>query len=146
MLAAGAAEPASVPVAEEVLVEGQRLSEIEQALRDRLKDLGYGRVITLGHRSWFVNHKVWKPFLMVHDEGFARIRTVPALPLGWGPPIEPPTAYPGLANGADLLDHESDRPQAHLLTTSPRARKSERARIATTIEPYLADQIGRAHV
>ncbi|MCA9490788.1 MAG: hypothetical protein KC621_12755 [Myxococcales bacterium] len=139
VLAAFGAEPAPTPVSEEVLVEVQRLSEAREATRDRLKDLGYGRVLSLGHKSWFVNHKLWKPFLMVHDEGFARIRTVPLLPIGVGPPIEPPSAYPGLATGADVIDHENQMPMASFLTTSPRARKSERARIATTLEPYLAN-------
>lgn len=95
MMLAGAAEPEDDEISEEVVVEAQlRISEAREAVHRELRSQGYRRVLKLGDRSWYWNlGKMWRPGVMVHEQGFVRVRGRPLLPLGvrpspFGGPVE----------------------------------------------------------
>ncbi|MEO0600027.1 MAG: hypothetical protein AAF211_01245 [Myxococcota bacterium] len=61
----------------------QSLDAAREAVHEELRrSWGYRRFLRLGARSWYLHPKLWKPGVMVHDEGFVRIRGRPILPLG----------------------------------------------------------------
>lgn len=97
-LAVAVAQTADVP--EEVIVTApRRLSEAIGATHRALRARGYVRVLRLGQRSIYLHPQLWRPRVMVHDQGFARIsRGPPVLPAGasierleWG--AEPTEVY-----------------------------------------------------
>lgn len=117
----------------EVIVAEQRLSTAKEHVVRVMKGEGYFRFVHLGRRSYWLNPKVWKPWVMVHDEGFARIRGVAALPL-------PILAAPPPPTSATLPDSPPVRGgTATLLTQSPRARRAQKERMAEQVEPALAE-------
>jgi hypothetical protein len=118
--AAFAEEPAL-----EVIVAEQRLSTAKEHVARVMKGEGYFRLAHLGHRSYWISGKVWKPWVMLHDEGFARVRGVAALPLPGartGPPLE----------GTPVAT-------TTFITQSRRARRSQKERMVEQIEPALAE-------
>lgn len=116
----------------EVIVSGQRLSEANEAVRERLHGEGYFKLIGLGERSFFVNSRPWKPWVMVHEQGFARIRGVPVMPL-------PPGPSTMLDPYGEPLPKPSGGVTANFQTQSMRAVRNQRERLAEKLEPLLAD-------
>ena len=78
----GLAQTASEEV---VVMAEKRLAEAEDALHQALRDQGYGRVLRIGQRSWYLHPKLWKAGVMVHEQGFVRVRGRPVLPIFYGP-------------------------------------------------------------
>ena len=114
----GAVRAAADP-AEEVLVVGQRLEDARADLSRELRDRGYVRLVRIGQRSYYVTPQVWKPWVMVHAEGFARYHGVRVYPVG---------ARTDAAGPA----------QAAFATQSARQTRSQKDRLADAVEPYLA--------
>lgn len=129
IVAAWGADPGPEPVLE-VIVAEQRLSTAKEHVVRELNDQGYLRLVRFGHRSYWINRQPWKPWVMVHDEGFARVRGVVALPIGLGHPSPPSTSAPVA---------EWDVAEVTFLTQSRRLRMSQRERLAERLEPALSE-------
>jgi hypothetical protein len=122
----------------EVVVAEQRLSTAREEVRRVLKNEGYLRLVGLGHRSWWISPKLWKPWVMVHDEGFARVRGHMVVPVGLSNsggtpnPLNPPIVVSGVPDGPPPPVTMS------FATQSRRASNRQREALATEIEPALA--------
>jgi hypothetical protein len=156
-------------VVEDVVVVGVRLSEARAEVDRALRDRGYLRLVRLGGRAyWLDPNQPWKPWVMVHREGFARVHGVRALPVvlpvlepyqpgdlptGTQPPwpedwVEPPEEMHLRELGIDPLvgEAESTEPasgpapvaSATFLVPSPRAVRRQREDLAEALEPRLA--------
>lgn len=113
------AEP-QLPI-EEVVVEAQiGLAEARRAIHDAMRRDGYRRVLSLGPRSWYVHPSLWKSNVMVHDEGFVRVRGVPVLPVGARP-----------------SPFRSDIIEGVVAVQSRRKREMQKLAIVQTLEPHL---------
>ncbi|MEM6931073.1 MAG: hypothetical protein AAF602_29330, partial [Myxococcota bacterium] len=99
-----------------------RLAAAEKAVHRELKAKGYGRVLRLGPRSWYLPLKLWKPGIMLHEEGFVRVRGRPILPL--------------------MVSRGDTSPKAVYGTflVQPRgARRMQKAQLVQDLEPYLRE-------
>lgn len=105
----------------ELVVVGERLSRAKEALQQDLKERGYWR-FRIGKRTWFINRKLWKPGVMVHDEGFARVRGRAALPIG-----------------VDVRrnDLRTKMATGHVVVQSRRKRRQQKAELVQSLEPHL---------
>lgn len=115
-------EPATLEV---VVVAERRLSETKEGLHRSLKDQGYVRLWSLGERSWYLNRQLWKPGVMVHEQGFARVRGHPVIPL----PI--PSIYQ-TPDGTTVYEMTA-------ITQGRRKVQSQRDAVIGRLEPYLRD-------
>jgi hypothetical protein len=134
---ASAADPAEEDdVSIEIVVQGHRLQEARDALRFALGDLGYRRVLGGDQRGVYFTPKLWKPWVVVDDDGFARVRALRFLPIPGR--LHRPEAFPGILQdpGASTLPPVGS---VTVATQSRRAASQERARLVSTLEPYLAD-------
>jgi hypothetical protein len=123
-------------VSEEIVVAGQRLSSALDHLHSTLRRRGYLRILRSGHRAYYFTPRLWKPWAMVHDEGFARVRGVPVVPVAVSG--APPRAFDRW--GEPLPQLHSDTRQIYSTVTLP-GRVSGRARdaLVAEIEPALAE-------
>lgn len=119
------APQAPPPALEVVVVAERRLSETREGLARSLKDDGYLRVLSLGDRAWYWNRQLWKPGVMVHDEGFARIRGHAFVPLPMVTVRETPA-------GTRVYE-------ATALTQGHRKVQAQRAAVASELEPWLRE-------
>ena len=105
-------------VSEDVVVTAPRkVSEAKEALHDALRAQRYVRLLRWGERSWYLNMKIWKPGVMLHDQGFVRIRTRAFTPIAIAP----------TANSLHVTGVVQGR----------RERWSSKAKLATYLEPHL---------
>lgn len=66
-------------------VEELRVHSVTDAIDHALKERGYLKLAHIGQRTHYVPLKIWKPRVMVHDEGFARIRGKTVVPMAIDP-------------------------------------------------------------
>jgi hypothetical protein len=127
---ASAAVPADDGAEETVVVEGQRLSDARATVAEMLRDRGYGVVLRSGSRTYWVNARIWKPWVMVHEEGFARVHGVHLYPVG---------LQPAVAAASDGGVEVTGGFAFSFATQSPRQVRSQREAVAEWLEPALAD-------
>lgn len=130
------------------VVAERRLAVARDGIHRTLKERGHVRIWRLGQRSWYLNSKLWKPGVVVHDQGFVRMRGRPALPL-----FVPASPTPGDTvtqiydpyGSRELIDEgmHTPPPQTFLLQHRSRIR-NQKARLAADLEPWLA-QLRDAH-
>ncbi|MEN0066174.1 MAG: hypothetical protein AAGA48_28795 [Myxococcota bacterium] len=108
---------------EELIVEGHRLTEAKEALHQELKSRGYNRFLQLGPRRWYLNPKLWKPGVMIHEEGFARVRGRPIMPLSVRY-MKRVAFRPSYVEGVFLLQSKG-------------MRRTQKAELVRNLEPHL---------
>ncbi len=96
-----------------------KVDSTTDAIHDALKQRGYLRMVRLGPRTHYVPLTLWKPRVMVHREGFARIRGTPIYPLS---PV--PTG-----TGAEVT----------FITQNPATIRNQEADVGDVLLPLLAD-------
>jgi len=100
-------------------VEDLRVHSVTDAIDHALKERGYLKLAHLGQRTHYVPLKIWKPRVMIHDEGFARIR---------GTTIYPMAIVP-IAGGA----------QVRFVTQNPATVRNQEADVAKVLMPLLSE-------
>ena len=112
---AAAVDP--TPVLEIRVVEERTLAEAREGIDVQLKGKGYLRIWRIGDRTWYLNPKLWKPGVVVHDEGFARVRGRRFYPMGVFP---------------------TERGQeVYAVVQTRRQVQQQKARLVADLEPYL---------
>lgn len=123
--------PATAEADGEILVIGERrLAETRRQLAQQLQGKGYLKIWSVGDRTWYLHPKLWKPGVVVHDEGFARIRVRRLIPLP-EPPIE------GMGGEGD--SGPTVVVQSRFLVQPQRQIQQQRTRLAQDLEPHLRE-------
>lgn len=89
-------------------VEELRVHSVTDAIDHALKERGYIKLAHIGQRTHYVPLKIWKPRVMVHDEGFARIRGTTVYPIAVEPFLGGAKATFVTQNPATVQNQESD--------------------------------------
>lgn len=134
-------EPVLADVDYEVVVTADRdVAEARERVQQAVRDLGYGRGLTLGQRTHHRHPLFWKGGVMVHEQGFARIH-VPRFVVLPGTPEDP---VPKAARSeSQLLKGETPTlpPVASVtfLIGGRRWRQGQLSAIASALEPHLRE-------
>ncbi len=123
--------PATAEADGEILVIGERrLAETRRRLAQQLQGQGYLKIWSVGDRTWYLHPKLWKLGVVVHEEGFARIRVRRLIPLP-APPPEESTGGGGSSQAPAV--------QTRFLVQTRGQLQQQEARLAQDLEPHLRE-------
>lgn len=135
-------EPSSPVAAIEVVVTAERrLASAREGVHRHLAEEGYLRLLSIGERSWYLNRALWKPGVMIHEQGFARVRGRRLLPLPLSVPAPEEVELQRLSQPAPGA---AASPSARVgrLTFAYQSRgavEGQRARVIDGVEPWLRE-------
>jgi hypothetical protein len=117
----------------EITVEGTRLSTAQLAVHRELRQEGYLKLVRLGQRSYYLQPmKLWKPNVMIHSEGFSRVRGVRAMPV-MGLYQTQESRYEAKSGWKPAVN------TVPFATQSKRQARAQAERLAGQLEPLLAE-------